>query len=160
MCLISLADLYVGKRYPDSKVPQRFRLQAANSTETLGSKDGARASSDVGGWGPERSRASQAESEMGSIVSAPDMYPEDSGLIEEIVVSVLRSLMLYQMSFVWEDHSLVSLLVSSSLQWTKNRFSVVVLPICQGQIWGLSPIILSSPFEANYYFNDCHISIL
>lgn len=67
-------------------MPQRLRLQAANSTETIGSKDGTRASSEVGGWGPERSRASQAESEMGSIVSAPDMYPEDSGLIEELVV--------------------------------------------------------------------------
>ena len=53
----------------------------------IGSKEGARASSDVGGWGPERSRASQAESELGSIVSAPDIYPEDSGLIEELVVS-------------------------------------------------------------------------
>ena len=69
-------------------MPQRLRLQAANSTETIGSKDGGRAYSDVGGWGPERSRASQAESELGSIVSAPDMYPEDSGLIEELVVSV------------------------------------------------------------------------
>ncbi|KAL3134847.1 hypothetical protein ABBQ32_007815 [Trebouxia sp. C0010 RCD-2024] len=73
------------RRYADSRAPQRLRLQAANSTETIGSKDGTRASSEVGGWGPERSRASQAESEMGSIVSAPDMYPEDSGLIEELV---------------------------------------------------------------------------
>ncbi|DBA89976.1 TPA: hypothetical protein ACH3X2_004351 [Trebouxia sp. C0005] len=73
------------KRYADSKVPQRLRLQAANSSETLGSKDGGKASSDVGGWAPERSRASQAESEMGSIVSAPDMYAEDSVLIEDLV---------------------------------------------------------------------------
>ena len=64
-----------------------MRLQAANSSETIGSKDGGKASSDVGGWAPERSRASQAESEMGSIVSAPDMYPEDSVLIEDLVVS-------------------------------------------------------------------------
>jgi len=76
-----------GKRYADSRVPQRFRLQAANSTETIGSKDGARASSDVGAWAPERSRASQAESEMGSVLSAPDMYAEDSVLIEDLVVS-------------------------------------------------------------------------
>ena len=77
-----------GRRYADSRAPQRLRLQAANSSETIGSKDGARASSDVGGWGPERSRASQVESELGSIVSAPDIYPEDSDLIEELVVSV------------------------------------------------------------------------
>lgn len=64
-----------------------MRLQAANSSETIGSKDGGKASSDVGGWAPERSRASQAESEMGSIISAPDMYPEDSVLIEDLVVS-------------------------------------------------------------------------
>lgn len=70
-------------------MPQRLRLQAANSSETIGSKDGARASSDVGAWGPERSRASQAESELGSIVSAPEMYPEDSDLIEEIVVCLV-----------------------------------------------------------------------
>lgn len=81
-----------GKRYADSRGPQRLRLQAANSTETINSKEGGRASSDVGGWGPERSRASQAESELGSIVSAPDMYPEDSGLIEELVVRTLQSL--------------------------------------------------------------------
>lgn len=64
-----------------------MRRQAANSSETIGSKDGGKASSDVGGWAPERSRASQAESEMGSIISAPDMYPEDSVLIEDLVVS-------------------------------------------------------------------------
>ncbi len=68
-------------------MPQRLRLQAANSLETIGSKDGGKASSDVGGWAPERSRASQAESEMGSIVSSPDMYAEDSVLIEDLVVS-------------------------------------------------------------------------
>ena len=79
----------VGRRYADSRVPQRLRLQAANSSETIGSRDGARASSDVGGWGPERSRASQAESELGSIVSAPDMYPEESDILEEIMVCLV-----------------------------------------------------------------------
>ena len=86
-----MCQMNVGRRYADSRGPQRLRLQAANSSETLGSKDGARASSDVGGWGPERSRASQAESELGSIVSAPDMYPEDSELIEELVVCLVLS---------------------------------------------------------------------
>ena len=69
--------LLADKRYVDSS-GQRLRLQAGASTETLGSKDGARASSDVSGWGPERSRPSQPESEMGSIFSAPDMYPEEA----------------------------------------------------------------------------------
>lgn len=89
MTLPNLCQVSVGRRYADSRAPQRLRLQAANSSETIGSKDGARASSDVGGWGPERSRASQAESELGSIVSAPDMYPEDSDLVEELVVCVM-----------------------------------------------------------------------
>lgn len=33
---------------------------------------------------------------MGSIVSAPDMYPEDSGLIEELVVRPQHLLVLFQ----------------------------------------------------------------
>ena len=77
-----------GRRHGDPRVPQRLRLHAGNSSETLGSsKDWGKASSDVGGWAPERSRPSQAESELGSVFSAPDMYAEDSVLIEDLVVS-------------------------------------------------------------------------
>lgn len=66
-----------GRRYAEQRVPPRFRLQGANSTESLAGKEGGRATSEVGVWGPERSRPSAAESDLGSAFSAPDgVYAE------------------------------------------------------------------------------------
>lgn len=66
----------------------RFRLQGANSSENLAGRDGGRAASEVGVWAPERSRPSAAESDVGSVFSAPEVYEEDSFLIEDLVVHI------------------------------------------------------------------------
>lgn len=75
-----------GRRHGDGRVGPRVRLQGANSSESLGGRDGGKAISEVGVWAPERSRPSVAESDVGSAFSAPDVYGEDSFLIEDLVV--------------------------------------------------------------------------
>ena len=74
-----------GRRHGDGRAGPRVRLQGANSSESLAGRDG-KAISEVGLWAPERSRPSVAESDVGSAFSAPDVYGEDSFLIEDLVV--------------------------------------------------------------------------